>query len=312
MALSIVEFFGLAPLDCVADPWIQALKCPFVDADCIKPKHGACTLTQRSGDPVICCPNRLYAEDFKVLKEIAEETFGGGVQLLLAAEISPRLQNGQMSGQEVVVFGRYWGHELPLPRPPGAGQGESKKYYVDWILAKLDRQGQVMEFTAVEVQTIDTTGNYSVQAQKLFAGQPYVDSKGRDPGFSDAGLNWENVNKRILPQLIYKGHVLRRENKCRSGLYFVCPTQVYGRIRDRLGGNLHEYRPGNGTITFRSYELGPKLENGTHRSLVFSGQFTTTVDQVALAFTSPMNLPNQDVYEAAITQALGRASATRR
>lgn len=86
----------------------------------------------------------------------------------------------------------------------------------------------------------------------------------------------------------------------------MCPKQVYEKIRDRLGGNLHTYQPGNGTITFRSYELGPEPPAGQHRDMTLAGQFTTTVDQVALAFTSPMNLPDQNVYEAAINAALGR------
>ena len=40
--------------------------------------------------------------------------------------------------------------------------------------------------------------------------------------------------------------------------------------------------------------------------MTLSGQFTTTVDQVALAFTAPMNLPDRNVYAAAINTALGR------
>tara|TARA_R110002072_G_scaffold35177_51_gene104475 strand:+ start:628 stop:1146 length:519 start_codon:yes stop_codon:yes gene_type:complete len=170
----------------------------------------------------------------------------------------------------------------------------------------MSADGDMAELTAVEVQTIDTTGNYSDQAQKFFAGEAYIDGRGRTPGYSNAGMNWENVNKRILPQLIYKGHVLRREERCSKGLFFVCPRQVFDRIRDRLGGTLHEYRPGNGTITFRSYQLGGGSPDGQSRDLEFFDQFTTTVDQVALAFTSPMNLPDMNVYSAAITAALDR------
>ncbi len=188
----------------------------------------------------------------------------------------------------------------------GGASGETRKYYVDWILARMSADGDMAELTAVEVQTIDTTGNYSDQAQKFFAGEAYIDGRGRTPGYSNAGMNWENVNKRILPQLIYKGHVLRREERCSKGLFFVCPRQVFDRIRDRLGGTLHEYRPGNGTITFRSYQLGGGSPDGQSRDLEFFDQFTTTVDQVALAFTSPMNLPDMNVYSAAITAALDR------
>ena len=241
MALQITEFFGLAPLVVAAgrrthlDGFrrddVASRRCPFVNSDCIKPNHGACSVRQVSGtEPIICCPNRMYADNFKVLREISTETFGAGVELVRPAEVTVRIATGAMNGNEVAVFGRYWGQELPLPRPRVAGAA-SRQYYVDWILAKFDGGGNLAELTAVEVQTIDTTGNYSDQAQAFFRGGAYRDGQGRDPGYSDAGMNWENVNKRILPQIIYKGHVLRRETKCTKGLYFVCPKQVFGRIR---------------------------------------------------------------------------------
>ena len=40
--------------------------------------------------------------------------------------------------------------------------------------------------------------------------------------------------------------------------------------------------------------------------MTLSAQFTTTVDQIALAFTAPVNLPDQNVYAAAINAALRR------
>ena len=151
---------------------------------------------------------------------------------------------------------------------------------------------------------MDTTGNYRDQVKSLFRNEQFVDTQGRSPGFSEAGLNWENVNKRILTQIIYKGHVLRREAKCRKGLFFVCPKQVYDRVLERLGGHLHEYQPDKGTITFVSFELDSSAVSGKNKLLVKSGQFTTTVDQIAVAFTGPVNLPEQNVYEAAILKAL--------
>lgn len=312
MALRIVEFFGYTPLDPKGMEFARACKCPFLNDICIKPHHGACSVQQIAPDPIICCPNRLYARNYRVLEEIARETFGTEVELVSAAEAATRRAARAIKGHEVAVFGRYWGQELPLPRPAGAGQAEGRKYYVDWILAKLDDKGRLREFTAVEVQTIDTTGNYSDQAARFFNEKPFRDSQGRSPGFSDAGMNWENVNKRILPQLIYKGHVLRREERCSKGLFFVCPKQVYEKIRERLGGKLHTYKPGNGTITFRSYELGPAVDDGHRREISLVGQFTTTVDQVALAFTAPMNLPDENVYERAINTALTAPARSRR
>lgn len=304
MGLKITEFFGRQPLDATATLDIQHRRCPFVSNACIKPNHGACSVRQTtSHDDVICCPNRLYAENFQILRDVCNISFGPGTILITPDEMRNRhFQRQPFNGNEVVVFGRYSGQELPLPKAAG---GTAGRYYVDWILARVNNLGQLNDFTAAEVQTIDTTGNYSDQAQSFFQGQTYFDAQGRQMGFSNAGMNWENVSKRILPQIIYKGHVLRREQRCSKGLFFVCPSQVAQKIYDRLGRGMHGYNPGNGTITFLSYELGPPVPAGQFRSLVQSHSFTTTVDQVALAFTAPMHLPDMNVYENAIRAVLG-------
>jgi hypothetical protein len=54
------------------------------------------------------------------------------------------------------------------------------------------------------------------------------------------------------------------------------------------------------------YNIGPEVESGSRRSLINAGQFTTTIDQVALAFTAPSNLPPAQVYENAIRASLER------
>ena len=160
----------------------------------------------------------------------------------------------------------------------------------------MSSRNELIDFTAVEVQTIDTTGNYREEVRALFEGKDYDTP-------STANPNWENVNKRILPQVIYKGHVLRREPKCSKGLFFICPSPVYSRIRERLGGKLDAIHPSSGSLTFMHYELGDK-NKARQYSLVHSGSFTTTVDQVALAFTSPKEMPAARSYENAIEAAL--------
>jgi hypothetical protein len=164
----------------------------------------------------------------------------------------------------------------------------------------------VSELTALEVQTIDTTGNYKEQSDLAFSGLEFTDPQGRSPGYSNSGFNWENVNKRILPQVIYKGHALRRERLCRKGFFFACPKQVLDRIIDRLGGvgGMHSYPMQAGTVTFLAYDLGPATPLGVSRSLKEPTAFTTTIDQVALAFTAPRNLPDAGVYELAANLAL--------
>lgn len=295
MSVRIVELFGFAPSDSslAAVEHREQVRCPFLRDRCTKnlsdsTASGVCTVQQVNSGPIICCPVRLYSADYKILLDIAEEAFGDGVRLMIGTD-PPKLSH---DGKNVAVFGKRWGRELHLPQRGGIGS-----YFVDWILALLSPDGVLQEFVAVEVQAIDTTGNYRGQRDAHMKGQPFK-------GHSKAGVNWENVSKRILPQLIYKGHVLRRERLCKKGLYLVCPTPVYDKIRKRLGGNLLEYTPQPGSLTFRHYDLGPDLGQSTHRDLIFGAQLTTTVDQVATAFTSPTNLPDAGVYQKAIEQQL--------
>lgn len=293
MASRIIEFFGYAPADgSVGARRARADKrCPFISDTCQKTLSdgtisGACTLKPTTSGPVICCPYRLYANDYRVLSDVATAAFGAEVQLLPGHVARGRPADpGKV---KVAVFGKRWGKELRLPN-----RGRSGGYFVDWVLARLDDSGTLQEFVAVEVQSIDTTGNYKEERNAYMRGQEFL-------GQSTAGFNWENVNKRILPQIIYKGHVLRRERLCRHGLFFVCPQPVYDKIRERLGGSLLAYNPQPGALSFMQYDVGSVAQEGQSRALQFKGKFTTTVDQVALAFTSPSNLPDENVYEAAI------------
>lgn len=306
MAGRVVEFFGYTPGDPAGFALSAAKDCPFVSGKCIKPNHGGCSLQQLTvPEPVIMCPNRLYANNHAVLADIAQQAFDPSVVVKTAAEIKALKDAGALTGNEVGIFGKYWGSELSIPSPRGAEKEESDGFYIDYVLVRLDKSGEAAEFTAVEVQTIDTTGNYNDQATAFFAGHPFTDPQGRTPGWTGVGLNWANVSKRIIPQLIYKGYVLRRERKCSRGLFFVCPSAVLAKIKRRLGTAMLDYPIAAGTITFQPYDLGPDLGFGMPRALVKGTSFTTTVEQLAYAFVSPVNLPEMGVYEKAISAALG-------
>ncbi|MFM7459630.1 MAG: hypothetical protein ACKO15_02155, partial [Burkholderiales bacterium] len=166
----------------------------------------------------------------------------------------------------------------------------------DWILAKLDEKKSLVEFAALEVQTMDTIGSYRGEREALLNGTQF--------NGKSAGPNWENVNKRILPQLIYKGHLLEREALCKSGLFFACPDTAYKKILDRLGGELAKYPIKNNALTFIPISLEASTRKGTPRSLRFEPLTTTTVQQVQIAFSSPTNLPEAGAYERAIRAAL--------
>lgn len=299
----ISEFFGFRSEDTSTTALENQSRqvCPFLGSFCTKALgdknnrtlSGVCSVRQASvGSPnVICCPNRIYAENYKMLSVIAEKAFRANLNLYagrLAVE-KAKTENGA-----VAVFGHGWGGELPLPKRQGKGS-----YYVDWILARLDSDGELVEFTAIEVQTIDTTGTYQNARRALI--EHHTIEK------DTVGLNWENVSKRIIPQIIYKGQVLQREELCRSGLYFVCPKPVYDRVLERLGGKekLPQFPTQPAAIHFVAYDylLDVSAEDGKIQPLGVVEEYCTTVYKVQEAF-SAVDLPDQNVYRDAIRHSL--------
>lgn len=298
----IAELFGYSAEDNseIAMQNISRQVCPFLGSYCTKALgdrdnrtlSGVCAVRQVSpGSPnVICCPNRIYAENYKMLSMISEKAFRERLNLY-----SGRLaiEKAKDEGGAIAVFGHGWGGELPLPKRQGKGS-----YYVDWILARLNGDAELVEFTAIEVQTIDTTGSYK-NARAALLNRHTIEK-------DTVGLNWENVSKRIIPQIIYKGQVLQREELCQSGLYFVCPKPVYDRVLERLGGKgkLPQFPTQPAAIHFVAYDyLSKETEEGKIKPLGIIEEYCTTVYKVQEAF-SAVDLPDQNVYRDAIRKSL--------
>lgn len=298
---TIVDWFGYLASD-TSEAAAQARldeRCPFINEPCVKAfvdggKSGVCTLKQATRSPVVCCPNRLYGDDWEILRYVSSKAFDDDYDLVPGRHA--RLRAAELGDSVVGAFGKSWGGELHLPQRGGKGS-----YFVDYILAKISPQGHLESFVAVEVQSIDTTGNYQDRVREL-RGEPRKGLK------DSAGFNWENVSKRILPQLIYKGNVLEQEAKCKAGLFFITPKPVYERIMNRLIGEstpLPPYPLGGNTISFASFD--PDWERAVHGEpapLQLTHELTTTVSQVAQNFTGVGNLPPAGSYERAITSAL--------
>ncbi len=236
----------------------------------------------------------MYGDNYRVLHDVVRTAWGAGIPLVLDDSKIPE------TGGFVIPFGQRQGHEIRIAYKEGK---KTSKFSLDWILAKVDGERKLEGFVAVEVQTVDTTGNYQRQFADIAeqhepetaAGMDVSDSKG-------SNFNFENVNKRILSQLISKGHVLRRENLCTKGLFFICPTVVHDRLISRVG-KLEEYPIQSGSVTFLSYSVD-NASDGSPRPLKLDHTTTTTTDQLYLAFSSPKQLPPQGVYEEAIQKAL--------
>lgn len=302
MASTIFEFYGARPGTSQSLENARKAHCPFIDGKC-KKKNGACSLLLTTAtEPVIICPNRLYGGHFDVIRDVAKQALGGRDDLISPKEAIKQFKQGNFDPRSVIVFGQGFGKELAVSAPAKDGERGSS-FSVDYVLCALSESFQVEEFAAIEVQTIDTTNSYASAAKyyRTLTGNARVDEAKE---VTKAGLNWENVNKRILPQIIYKGHSLRREPKAQEGLFFVVPDQVYQKILTRIGDELLEYPRGPGTVTFRTYALGDEQPDGTS-PLVLVNEFTTSVEQIAFAFVSPRNLPEIETYQRKIEKTLG-------
>ena len=306
MAKKIWELFGYSPDDgsLAARTAREQQTCPMVGGTCSKEigsaenriRSGVCTIADKDGGPVVICPIRLYANQYALLSTVAKLAFKVDAVTLVdgrkaAAAASPK------DSQLVAVFGKGWGGELKVPGRPVSGR-KTSGFFVDWILARLDVDKKLTEFAALEVQTMDTIGSYRAEREAILNSRPYSGKS--------VGANWENVNKRILPQLIYKGHLLEREALCQSGLFFACPEAVYNKIMARLGSTLADYPLKNNSLTFVPMRLEASLTPGVPGPIEALQAKTTTVQQVQIAFSSPTNLPEAGAYERAIRAALGQ------
>lgn len=299
MASTIWEFFGRraeGQNDLVASLAKEKI-CPFIDGPCTKTFSdrtisGVCAIKPSTSPAVICCPKRLYYDNYKILRDISLLAFEDTFELVSGEEAA----NFAISQNTkcVAVFGHNWGKELRIPT-----KTSGNTFSIDWTLALISEQGDLLEFVAVEVQSIDTTGNYKDGFKELI-------STGRVMK-TTAGLNWENVNKRILPQLVYKGQVLQREDLCKKGLFFVCPETVYSRILDRLGGKekLVSYSLQPASLTFLTYDYETTEPKQPNVPLPLENKeiHSTTVYKVQEAFNN-VSLPDANVYRDAIIAAL--------
>ena len=225
----LVEIFGYAPDDLTkAARFLWNIGgCPFTNKGCTKINHdktityGTCSVTSPYGDIVIC-PNRFYANSYGAIRYVASDAFPDVPFFLFEDYIKNRTRVNKC----VVALGKNSGREVQV--------GNSLS--MDWVLA-LIKDGKLVEYTGIEVQSIDITGNYR-DAWYGYKNLPGRNLPHEDVPSSNHGLNWANVHKRLIPQLIRKGVVYSRSCMVRKGLYFILPEIVYGKFEDVVGTDI--------------------------------------------------------------------------
>lgn len=292
----LVECFGYSPSDLSREA--RALwnvgGCPFTNKACIKINHdqtityGTCSVTSPYGD-VIICPNRLYAEGYSSLVRVAESAYPG-IKLLMFDEYI------KFRGKEeacIVALGKNSGKEVQVGR----------SFSMDWVLAYVVC-GKLIDYTGIEVQSIDITGNYR-DAWHAYKNLPQSNQSGNVPS-SAHGLNWANVHKRLIPQLIRKSIVYSRSKRVTNGMYFIVPDVVYEKFEEVIGSDIPQVDAvASDTLTIHTYKLGHVVPNGQQRALEPVRTIRFTLEEFSNRFISGPNLPTGEELDSAVVRVLG-------
>ena len=97
---------------------------------------------------------------------------------------------------------------------------------IDYVLTAV-RNGQPVDFVAIELQTLDTTGSIWNSRQELLLKHGYDVNEGSARS-SAASLNWRMTAKTILAQLLQKSQLFAQMNR---NLVLVCQTPLFDYMR---------------------------------------------------------------------------------
>jgi len=291
----IVEIFGYSPDDLTKDArtlWNLGA-CPFVNKACSKSNseqtvvYGTCSVTTTFGDCIIC-PNRIYENNYKSLKRVAEDAFGSDIEFLTFEEFIPRRSS---VNECVVALGQNSGKEVKL----------GNKLSMDWVLAKV-KNGELVEYVGIEVQSIDITNNY----RDNWYAYKNLDKNTSIIPRSEHGLNWANVHKRLIPQLIRKGLIYAKSDLVKNGLYFVLPDIVYRKFEDVIGKDipLVDHKASD-ILTVHTYSLSENVKHGEQRHLVVEREIRFELEEFSQRFISGANLPSGEELDNAVRKGLG-------
>jgi len=119
-------------------------------------------------------------------------------------------------------------------------------------------------------------------------------------------MNWANVHKRLIPQIIRKSLIYSKSSLVENGLYFIVPDIVYKKFEEVIGADIPLVEDsGADIITVHTYKLGEMVPEGQIRDLCPVRKLRFKMDEFSKRFISGPNLPNADELDNAIKNALG-------
>lgn len=168
---------------------------------------------------------------------------------------------------------------------------------VDFVIADVQPDGEVDRFLSVELQAIDITGSIFPAYQAIRAGANL-------PKRPTYGLNWDNVYKRYITQLIRKGYF---HHHWKSKIVAVIPEQVYRYIVGRADFmRSADVKNDQVNIVFMTYRIENDPEHpGEFRPVLATVEGTSHSNlQNAILYREA---PSKDAFTSQIKRSLVRA-----
>ena len=245
--------------------------CPFFDQTCTKTGKGKYNPTG------ICSIGRGKPRQNYIVcpKRFYEDNFR------VLSEIS-RLSFKETPDTEVYRIG-----DVPIY---GAGK-------VDWILVQSEGN-HILDFVGVEVQAVDITGTVSNVHEAIL--------EQRSPLPKDRyGLNFANVAKRLISQLVEKG---RYFNSWGVPVFVVLQDLIFERIVERYGatdlGEEPEGRPGPG-IVFVVCKF--EIDDATEMFKVMPDKiWAMSYEKFVTQFSGKALVPRKDDFMSELSKQLAR------
>lgn len=219
-------------------------RCPFVSSRCVK-------RSQRLQGPYPVCSILRKGEQFCV----CPKRF---FQADLVADVLRHCWNGVPPASPEVVY------EVQMK---GFGM-------VDLVIADIGPSGDVNKFVSVELQAVDITGSVEPAYQALIGGKPIVEKM-------SYGLNWANVRKRYISQLVSKGFY---HHHWGSKIVSVVQESLYKTFRAYSPFDELDPKSESCNVVFMLYDYQVDPERGTaYKRLAFSRAVGTSHNSLMTA-----------------------------
>jgi len=267
----IREIFGYPPEN--ASPEARKARdshhCPFLDKRCVKE-------SRRLDYPFGACSVRQIKDEREIV--ICPMRFYGDNQSIIE-EVGRRLCK----------------EAACLVRIPEVRVG---RFSIDWVVACCDASGTLVDYHGVEVVAADTTGSLDRYFEAYMKEEDWQNVRQR------YGINWANVYKRTLPQLIAKGALLASYGK---KLGIILQDRLLERLRTRLTIPVESESSAN--MFFFLYRLKYLTETQRY-SLTLSEVIPTLAERLTAEYvaglTRGIGMPSREEFEQTILSRIQR------